>query len=72
MFRLSGGHFPFNQIILHGLIRDANGRKMSKSLGNVIDPNDIIDGIEQQKMIDRINESQLEPKEKGKILFYQI
>ena len=43
---------------------------MSKSLGNVIDPNDIIDGIEQQKMIDRINESQLEPKEKGNMRFF--
>lgn len=36
------GNIPFSMIYLHGLVRDAQGRKMSKSLGNVIDPNEVI------------------------------
>lgn len=36
---------PFKEILLHGIICDSQGRKMSKSLGNVIDPKDVIGGI---------------------------
>jgi len=42
---------PFNEVYLHAMIRDSRGRKMSKSLGNVIDPIDIINGVSLKKMI---------------------
>jgi len=45
---------PFKEIYLHAMIRDSRGRKMSKSLGNVIDPIDIINGVSLQKMISNI------------------
>lgn len=41
----------FREIYLHPMVRDAHGRKMSKSLGNVIDPMDVICGIELEVCI---------------------
>lgn len=38
------GQLPFKNIFLHGIVCDAQGRKMSKSLGNVMAPEDVIDG----------------------------
>ena len=38
------GTAPYKQLVTHGFVLDAEGRKMSKSLGNVIDPNDVTDG----------------------------
>lgn len=38
------GQLPFSKILLHGIVCDAHGRKMSKSVGNVVAPEDIIDG----------------------------
>lgn len=40
------GEVPFKQVYLHAMVRDAHGRKMSKSLGNVIDPLHVIEGID--------------------------
>ena len=37
------GKRPFNDVVLHGLMRDEQGRKMSKSLGNGVDPMDVVD-----------------------------
>ena len=39
------GKLPFKYVYLHAMVRDAHGRKMSKSLGNVIDPVDVISGV---------------------------
>ncbi|KJH53719.1 valine--tRNA ligase [Dictyocaulus viviparus] len=57
--KLSNGHMPFSHVVLHGLIRDSSGKKMSKSLGNVIDPLDIVHGISQEEMVQRIRDSSL-------------
>ncbi len=45
------------------MVRDAHGRKMSKSLGNVVDPTDVIHGITLEKLHEQLYESNLDPKE---------
>ncbi|XP_071948932.1 valine--tRNA ligase-like [Antedon mediterranea] len=51
------GELPFKQVYLHSLVKDFHGRKMSKSLGNVIDPIDVIEGVSLDAMQDRLKNS---------------
>eukprot|EP01132_Coremiostelium_polycephalum_P010887 gene10887-13337_t len=57
------GKLPFTQVFLHSLVRDAHGRKMSKSLGNVVDPNDVITGITLEQLIQKLYEGNLDASE---------
>ena len=57
------GQVPFKEVYCHPLVRDSEGRKMSKSLGNVIDPLDVMSGIELQALHDKLKVGNLDPKE---------
>ncbi|KAJ3213953.1 hypothetical protein HDU67_002261 [Dinochytrium kinnereticum] len=57
------GNSPFKQVFCHAMVRDAQGRKMSKSLGNVIDPIDVIDGISLERLHKMLEEGNLDPRE---------
>lgn len=54
---------PFHTVFLHPIVRDAQGRKMSKSLGNVIDPLEVINGVSIEGLIDKIHQGNLPASE---------
>ncbi|KAF5378144.1 hypothetical protein D9615_007603 [Tricholomella constricta] len=57
------GQVPFKEVLCHAMIRDAHGRKMSKSLGNVIDPIDVIQGLPLEALHAKLREGNLDEKE---------
>ena len=58
---------PFHEVYVHGLVRDSYGQKMSKSKGNVLDPIDLIDGIDLESLVTKRTANMMQPELAKKI-----
>ena len=61
------GEVPFKEVYVHALVRDGEGQKMSKSKGNVLDPIDLIDGIDLESLVSKRTKGMMQPQKAAKI-----